>query len=142
MNMYIDINIIYSVYSIYIYIYILNSRASQQLKQRPAQASGSASRTMRSFLVLLCLLVASAGPGSAPGPLDLDPSPESPDFEAELNAVLEEEPGVADTDSRGGSRGGTIRRRARRALLAIPSRPKRRRPRVGCEPPGGPVCRQ
>ena len=30
-----------------IYIYILNSRASQQLKQRPAQASGSASRTMR-----------------------------------------------------------------------------------------------
>ena len=30
--------------------------------------------------------------------MDLDPSPESPDFEAELNALLEEDPGVADTD--------------------------------------------
>ena len=88
--------------------------AQEPLSDSSRLDQNCSTRTMRSLLVLLCLTLASTG--SAPGsPLDLDPSPDSPsgspvaleagpvnldaspaaheepDFEAALEAILEEE---------------------------------------------------
>ena len=93
--------------------------AQEPLSDSSRLDQNCATRTMRSLLVLLCLTLASTGPDSAPGsPLDLDPSLDSPsgspvaleagpvnldaspaaheepDFEAALEAILEEEPGA------------------------------------------------
>lgn len=98
--------------------------AQEPLSDSSRLDQNCATRTMRSLLVLLCLTLASTGPDSAPGSsLDLDPSLDSPsrspvaleagpvsldaspaahegpDFEAGLEAILEEEPGASGPPS-------------------------------------------